>query len=367
METATSAQVQASTNTKTIDNDKMERFLHKAVNDFGAAVSAALVVIGDKLGLYQAMSHGGPMTSVELARRTGTSERYVREWLVNQAASGYVDYDPAAHTYSLCHEHAIALADEKSPFFVGGGFQVITSMMKAEPRIRQAFMEGNGMFWGEHDPGLFEGTERFFRPGYTAHLVPEWIPALEGVQEKLARGAAVADVGCGHGASTIIMAQAFPRSRFYGFDNHAPSINRAHRLGHEAGVADRVIFEIAGSTTFPLRERYDLIAFFDCLHDFGDPMGAVQRAREALAVDGTVLIVEPMAGETVEANLNPVGRVYSGASVLCCTPNAIASGQTALGTLATEAALRDVVTQGGFTRFRRAAETPFNRVFEARP
>jgi SAM-dependent methyltransferase len=365
MGSATSNQVK--TQAPLIDQTKMEAFLHKAVNDFGAAVSAALVVIGDKLGLYKAMSHGGQMTPAELARRTGTHERYVREWLVNQAASGYVDYDPATQTYSLSHEHAMALADERSPFFVGGGFQVVTAMMKAEPRISQAFMEGHGMFWGEHDPGLFEGTERFFRPGYVAHLVTEWIPALEGVKERLERGGAVADVGCGHGASTIIMAQAFPRSRFYGFDNHAPSINRAHRLGHESGVADRVIFEIAGSTTFPLRERYDLIAFFDCLHDFGDPVGAIQRAREAIAPDGNVLIVEPMAGETVEANLNPVGRVYSGASVLCCTPNAMASGQTALGTLATEAALREVVNKGGFTRFRRAAETPFNRVFEARP
>jgi len=351
----------------TVDQAKIEAFLHRAVGDFGAAVSAALVVIGDKLGLYKAMSHGGPMTAAELARRTGTHERYVREWLVNQAAGGYVDYDPATQSYSLSHEHAMALADEKSPFFVGGGFQVVTAMMKAEPRISQAFMDGNGMFWGEHDASLFEGTERFFRPGYAAHLVAEWIPALEDVKEKLERGAAVADVGCGHGASTIIMAQAFPRSRFYGFDNHAPSINRAHRLGHEAGVADRVIFEIAGATTFPLRQRYDLIAFFDCLHDFGDPVGAIQRARESIAPDGTVLIVEPMAGEAVEENLNPVGRVYSGASVLCCTPNAMASGQTVLGTLAPEAALRDVVTKGGFTRFRRAAETPFNRVFEARP
>jgi SAM-dependent methyltransferase len=350
-----------------IDQTKMDAFLAKAVTDFGAAASAALVVIGDKLGLYKAMAHGGAMTPAELARRTGTAERYIREWLMNQAAGGYVDYDPASQSYTLSHEHAMALADENSPFFVGGGFPVVTAMMKAEPRISQAFMSGAGMFWGEHDPDLFEGTERFFRPGYAAHLVAEWIPALDGVKEKLERGAAAADVGCGHGASTIIMAQAFPRSRFYGFDNHAPSINRAHRSAHAAGVADRVIFEIAGATTFPLRERYDLIAFFDCLHDLGDPAGSIHRARETLAPDGTVLIVEPMAGESVQDNLNPVGRVYSAASVLCCTPNAMASGQTALGTLATEAAIREIVRVGGFTRFRRAAETPFNRVFEARP
>jgi SAM-dependent methyltransferase len=352
---------------QTIDQAKLEAFLGKAVSDFGGAVSAALVRIGDRLGLYKAMSHGGPMTSVELARRTGTTERYVREWLVNQAAGGYVEYDPATGTYSLPHEHAIALADEKSPFFVGGGFQVIMGMLKAEARIAQAFLGGGGMFWGEHDPDLFEGTERFFRPGYAAHLVSSWIPALDGVKEKLERGATVADIGCGHGASTIIMALAYPKSKFFGFDNHAPSINSAHRAAHEAGVADRVIFEIAGATTFPARSKFDLVAFFDCLHDFGDPIGAAKRAYETLASDGTVLIVEPMAGESVEKNLNPVGRVFSGASVLCCTPNAIASGQTVLGTLATEEQLRKVVTAGGFTRFRRAAETPFNRVFEARP
>jgi SAM-dependent methyltransferase len=353
--------------THTIDQQKMEAFLGKAVSDFGAAISAALVLIGDKLGLYKAMAHGGRLSSAELARRTGTMERYIREWLVNQAAAGYVEYDPATGTYSLPHEHAIALADEKSPFFVGGGFQVVTALMKAEPRIAQAFMSGEGMFWGEHDHDLFEGTERFFRPGYAAHLVGTWIPALDGVKQRLETGAAVADVGCGHGASTILMAQAYPKSRFFGFDNHAPSINKAHRSAHEAGVADRVVFEIAGATNFPERAKYDLMTFFDCLHDFGDPVGAAKRAHETIAPNGTVLIVEPMAGEKVEENLNPVGRVYSGASVLCCTPNAIASGQTHLGTLATEADLQKVMTAGGFTRFRRATQTPFNRVFEAKP
>ena len=349
-----------------IDKAKMEAFLGRAVSDFGAAVSAALVRIGDKLGLYKAMSHGGPMTSAELARRTGTTERYVREWLVNQAAGGYVEYDKTTGTYSLPHEHAIALADEKSPFFVGGGFQVLMGMMKAESRIAEAFMTGDGMFWGEHDSDLFEGTERFFRPGYAAHLVGSWIPSLDGVKEKLERGATVADVGCGHGASTIIMALAYPKSKFFGFDNHAPSINRAHRSAHEAGVADRVVFEIAGATNFPGRSKYDFVTFFDCLHDFGDPIGAAKRAHETIGPDGTTMIVEPMAGETVQSNLNPVGRVFSGASVLCCTPNAIASGQTVLGTLATEEQLRKVVMAGGFTRFRRTTETPFNRVFEAR-
>jgi SAM-dependent methyltransferase len=348
------------------NQSKVEAFLGKAVNDFGAAVSAALVVIGDKLGLYKAMAGSAPLTSVELAQRTGTNERYVRDWLVNQAAGGYVDYDPETQRYSLPPEHAMALADDRSPFFVCGGFQVITAMMKSSGRIAEAFQTGKGMFWGEHDDDLFEGTERFFRPGYAAHLISSWIPALEGVKAKLEAGAKVADIGCGHGASTLIMAQAFPNSRFFGFDNHAPSIIHARKAAFTAGVADRVTFDIAGATNFP-GSGYDLVAFFDCLHDLGEPTGSLKRALETLAPNGTTLIVEPMASEKVEGNFNPVGRVFSGASVLCCTPNAIASGQTALGTIATEEQLRMVVTSAGFTRFRRATETPFNRVFEARP
>ncbi len=340
--------------------------MSRAVEDFGAAVSAALVVIGDKLGLYKAMAGSAPMTSVDLAARTGTSERYVREWLVNQAASGYIEYDPATGKYSLPHEHAAALADDHSPFFVGGGFQVVTAMIKASDRISTAFQTGEGMFWGEHHPDLFEGTERFFKPGYAANLVDNWIPALNGVREKLQSGARVADVGCGHGASTIIMAQAFPNSQFWGFDNHAPSIVHARKAAFSAGVADRIRFDIAGATNFP-GSGYDLVAFFDCLHDLGDPTGSLRRARETLNPGGCVMIVEPMASDSVEGNFNPVGRVYAGASVLCCTPNAIASGQTALGTIATEPQLRAVAADAGLTRFRRATETPFNRVFEARP
>lgn len=349
-----------------IDQSKVEAFLGKAVGDFGSAVSAALVVIGDKLGLYKAMAGSPAMTPAELAQRTGTTERYVRDWMVNQAASGYIDYDSSTGKYSLPPEHALALADDNSPFFVCGGFQVITAMMKANTRIAEAFQTGKGMFWGEHDHDLFEGTERFFRPGYAANLVSNWIPALDGVKAKLEKGAKVADVGCGHGASTIIMAKAYPNSRFHGFDNHAPSIIHARKAAFAAGVADRVTFDIAGATNFP-GFGYDLVAFFDCLHDLGEPVGSLKRSRETLAPDGTVLIVEPMAAENVEGNLNPVGRVYSGASVLCCTPNAIASGQTALGTIATEEQLRKVAREGGFTRFCRATETPFNRVFEARP
>ncbi len=352
---------------KEIEPSRIDAFLEKAVNDFGAAVSAALVVIGDKLGLYKAMAGAAPLNSTELAARTGTHERYIREWLINQAAGGYVEYDSATGKYTLPAEHAAALADDHSPFFVGGGFQVITAMVKADERITQAFRTGQGMFWGEHHHDLFEGTERFFRPGYAAHLVSSWIPALDGVQTKLKAGGLVADIGCGHGASTIIMAKAFPRSKFYGFDNHAPSIVHARSAAFQSGVASSVFFDIAGATNFPNAGGYDLIAFFDCLHDLGDPAGSLMRARETLSDDGVVMIVEPMAAETVEGNLNPIGRVYSGASVLCCTPNAIASGQTALGTLAKETDLRKVARQAGFSRFRKACEIPFNRVFEVRP
>jgi SAM-dependent methyltransferase len=349
-----------------IDEAKLQAFLGKAVGDFGTAASAALVVIGDKLGLYRALADAGPLNSTELAQRTGTVERYVREWLVNQAAAGYLEYDPSSGRYILPPEHALALTDETSPFYVGGGYQVITAVMKAEPRIAEAFRTGAGMPWGAHDPGLFEGTERFFRPGYVANLVSSWIPALDGVEARLRAGATVADVGCGHGASTIVMARAYPQSRFFGFDNHAPSIAHARQAAAGAGVADRVIFEVAGATDFPGGD-YDLIAYFDCLHDMGDPVGAIRQATSALAQDGTVLIVEPMAGERVEDNFNPVGVVYSAASVLCCTPNALSAGHgTALGTIATEAQLREVVTAGGLGRFRRATQTPFNRIFEAR-
>jgi SAM-dependent methyltransferase len=354
------------TTTPAFSATRVEELLNRAVSDFGAAVSASMAVIGDKLGLYKAMAGGDPLTSEELAARTGTKERYIREWLVNQAAGGYLDYDPATRRYTLPPEHVAALADDRSPYFVIGGFQLLTAMMKADARITEAFKSGEGMFWGEHDHNLFEGTERFFRPGYVGNLIANWIPALSGVEKKLEAGAKVADIGCGHGASTVIMAQAYPKSRFYGFDNHAPSIVHARKAAFAAGVADRIHFDIAGATNFP-GGGYDLIAFFDCLHDLGDPVGSLARARQTLAPGGVVLIVEPMAAENVEGNFNPVGRVYSGASVLCCTPNAIASGQTALGTIATEKEFRRVANEAGFTNFRRATETPFNRVFEARP
>lgn len=349
-----------------IDPRRLEAFLGQVVSDFGATLSSILAYMGDRLGLYRAMAQEGPLTAEQLAGCTGTAERYVREWLINQAASGYVEYDPTTNRYSLPPEHAIALTDEDSPYFVGGGFQVVAALTKAEPRITAAMRSGEGMFWGEHHHDLFQGTERFFRPSYLGHLVQDWIPALEGVAEKLEAGATVADVGCGHGASTLILAEAYPNSRFFGFDMHAPSIERATQAAAEAGASDRVSFAVASSHDFP-GEGYDLIAFFDCFHDMGNPAKAAKHTRSALNPDGTMLLVEPMAGRTLEENFNPVGRVFSAASVLCCTPNALACGGPALGTVATDDVIRETVESGGFTRFRRATETPFNRVFEARP
>ena len=351
--------------TRVLDETKLQSFVEKSVGEFGVAMSAALVSLGDRLGFFKAMAHTGPMTPNELATKTGTGERLVREWMVNQAASGNLEYDPASEKFSLPQEHALALADDASPYFVAGGYQIVTALVKAEERIANAFRNGGGMYWGEHDHGLFEGTERFFRPNYVANLVSSWIPALEGVEEKLKAGAVVADIGCGHGASTLLMARAYPKSRFFGFDNHAPSIGHARRAADEAGLFTQATFEVAPASSFP-GHRYDLIAFFDCLHDMGDPLGALRHAQEALAPDGTVLLVEPQAGEKVEENLNPVGRVFSGASVLCCAPNAIASGNIVLGTIATEADFRRLALAAGFHRFRRAAQTPFNRVFEMR-
>lgn len=348
-----------------IQQDKMEAFLGKVVTDFGASLSSILGYIGLKLGLYQALADSAGMTPAELAAKIGANERYVREWLVNQAAGEYVHYDPASGKYSMLPEQAAALTDEDSQFYVGGGFYVIKAMINAQERIHEAFKNGGGMLWGEHDPDLFVGTEKFFRPGYTAHLVASWIPAMTGAEEKLRSGAAVADVGCGHGASTIIMAKAYPNSRFFGFDNHEVSIATAKEKAIAAGVADRVTFEVASADSIP-DHGYDLICFFDCLHDMGDPHGAMRRSCETLAGGGSCMIVEPMAGNTVEENFNIVGRTFSGASTLCCTANSLALGGPALGAVASEDALREVVLSGGFAEFRRATETPFNRIFEAR-
>jgi SAM-dependent methyltransferase len=348
-----------------INEDKMNQFLGKVVTDFGASLSSSLAYIGQKLGLYKALAANSPLTPAELAEKTNTTERYVREWLVNQASGGYVEYDPATERYTLSAEQAAALTDEQSPFFVGGGFYVVKAMGQAVERIESHFRNGGGMLWGEHHPDLFIGVEKFFRPGYTAHLVSSWIPALDGVEEKLKTGAKIADIGCGHGASTIIMAKAFPNSEFWGFDNHDASIEYASRAAEEAGVGDRVHFEVANAQTVP-DNQFDLVAFFDCLHDMGDPVGACRRAAEVLNAGGTALIVEPMAGNNVQENFNPVGRTFTGASTLCCTSNSLALDGPALGAVASEDRLKEVVLAGGFKQFRRATETPFNRVFEAR-
>ena len=355
----------AVTQPATINEDKMHAFLGKVVGDFGAALSSSLAYIGQKLGLYKALAAAGSATPAELATATSTNERYVREWLINQAAGGYVDYDAASGRYSLPPEHALALTDESSPFYVGGGFYVVKAMTNAVNRIEDHFKNGGGMLWGEHDSDIFVGTERFFRPGYAAHLIASWIPALTGVEEKLKSGAKVADIGCGHGSSTIIMAQAYPNSRFWGFDNHEKSIATARQRAADAGVSDRVTFEVANASELP-DEQYDLVTFFDCLHDMGDPIGACKRAAEVLAADGSALIVEPMAGNTVEENFNIIGRTFSGASTLCCTSNSLAMNGPALGAVAPESAIREVALAGGFREFRRATETPFNRIFEAR-
>ena len=350
-----------------IDQAKLEKFMGQAVGEMGAAMNAALVILGERLGLYKAMAGAGPMTSAELAQKTGTAERYVREWLAAQAAGGYVAYDAATGRYTLPDEQAFALAVEDGPAYLPGAFQIISAVFKDQPRIAEAFRTGNGVGWHEHDSDLFEGTERFFRPNYAANLVSSWIPALDGVEAKLRAGAKVADVGCGHGASTVLMAQAYPKSQFVGFDYHAPSIEHAWKKALHAGVQDRVGFQIAWAKGFP-GKGYDLVAFFDCLHDMGDPAGAAAHVRETLAPSGTWMIVEPYAGDRLEENLNPVGRVFYCASTMICTP-ASRSQEVglALGAQAGEARIRDVVTGAGFTHFRRAAQTPFNLVFEARP
>jgi SAM-dependent methyltransferase len=353
--------------TAQIDQASLDEFMGRFVGDLGAALSAALVVIGDRLGLYRAMADGEPILAEELAARTGTDARYVREWLSNQAAGGYVSYDAASDAFFLTPEQSLALAQEGSPAFVPGAFQLATSLIKDEEVIGQAFLSGRGVGWHEHHHDLFTGTERFFRPGYAANLVTSWIPALEGVQARLEAGAHVADVGCGHGASTILMAEAFPRSEFIGFDYHAPSIERARESARAAGVADRVRFEIAPAKEYP-GGGYDLVTMFDCLHDMGDPVGAAAHVLETLAEEGTWMIVEPYAGDRLEDNLGPVGRVFYGASTLVCTPaSRDQEVGLALGAQAGERRLRDVVSAGGFTRFRRATETPFNLVLEARP
>jgi SAM-dependent methyltransferase len=347
--------------------EQVEEFVHKAFGDIAGALTSALVVMGDKLGLYRAMAGAGGLTPAELAAQTGTTERYVREWLSGQAAAGYVTYDAATGRYTLPDAHAAALTDEDSPACVLGGFQGMTAAMKATAKVIEACRHGGGVGWHEHDPELFAGTERFFRPGYLANLIDSWIPALDGVAAKLTRGARVADIGCGHGASTIIMAKAFPQSSFVGFDYHQASIDAANERARSADIDTHLHFEVAPAKSFP-GTGYDLVTCFDCLHDMGDPVGAARHIRSTLAPDGTFMLVEPFANDRVEDNLNPVGRIFYSVSTLVCTP-ASKSQEVglALGAQAGEARLSDVLRQAGFTRIRRATETPFNLVLEARP
>jgi SAM-dependent methyltransferase len=349
-----------------LDMAKLEAFVFKAVDEVGATLNTALVVMGDRLGLYKALAGAGPLTPSELADRTGTAERYVREWLNQQAAGGYVEYDPESGRYTLPPEQALALTDSESPAYLPGFFQIALGSVIDSPRITEAAESGEGVGWHQHNHDVYEGCERFFRPGYNANLIPAWLPALDGVVAKLEQGASVADVGCGHGSSTILMAQAYPNSTFFGSDYHEGSIETAQERAKEAAV-DNVRFEVAPAAGFSGGD-YDLVTMFDCLHDMGDPAGAARHVRDAVAKDGTWLVVEPRAGDRVEENLNPVGRAYYGFSTLLCTPASLSQEVgLALGAQAGEARIRDVVTSGGFTRFRRAAETPFNLVFEARP
>jgi 2-polyprenyl-3-methyl-5-hydroxy-6-metoxy-1,4-benzoquinol methylase len=347
-----------------IDEERLMALVGQAVGDMGAVLLGNLVVIGDKLGLYRALANASPMTPGELANKTGTAERYIREWLNAQAAGGYVTYAGDGR-YTLSPEQTEALTNEESPAFVLGGFQGMTAATMSRPRLIEAFKTGKGVGWDEHDPDLFQGTERFFRPGYLTNLVSAWLPALDGVVEKLQSGATVADVGCGHGASTVIMAKAFPQSRFVGFDYHAPSINAARDAAHAAGVTN-CEFEVASAKDYP--GTYDVVAHFDCIHDMGDPVGAARHTLQSLKPDGTWMLVEPFANDDVVDNLTPVGRVFYSASTFICTPASLAQDVgAALGAQAGEGRLRDVAQEAGFTRFRRAAETPFNLVLEARP
>ena len=349
----------------TVSEERLNAFLGRAVGDLAASVSAVLMLIGDELGLYSALA-GQRLSASALAEKTGTSERYLREWLANQAAGGYVEYDADTDEYHMTEEQALCLADPNGPVDLPGAYQIVNDLFQVRERAVENFRSGKGMEWGEHHPCLFEGTERFFRAGYNANLLTSWLPALDGVVDKLNAGARVADVGCGHGASTILMAQAFPQSEFVGIDYHDASIQTARDRAAEAGVSN-ARFEAADATSYQGGD-YDVIAFFDCLHDMADPAGAARRAREALKPDGHCMLVEPMAGDHLTDNLNPVGRLFYGASSLICVPVSLSQQGPALGAQAGEHRLRSVmVDDGGFTRFRRATETPFNMIFEARP
>ncbi len=348
-----------------LNEEKLHEFLGKMVVEMGAAANGALIILGDKLGLYKGLSSNGPMTSEQLADATGTTERYVREWLSAQAASGFVEYHKENENFSMTPEQTAVFADEQSPVLMTGAFYGISSMYHDEPKIEHAFRSGEGVSWGDHDSCLFCGTEKFFKPSYKANLISNWIPALGGVEEKLVKGGKVADIGCGHGVSTIVMAQAFPNSQFIGYDFHEPSVKHASAMAKERGL-DNISFKVATAKNFPGKE-FDLVAFFDCLHDMGDPVGACSHVAKSLKSDGTCMIVEPFAHDTLEENLNPVGRAMYSFSTMICTPSSISQEVgLGLGAQAGEKRLKEVALAGGFSQFRRAAETPFNLILEAK-
>ena len=350
----------------TVNQQKLNMLVERLFGDLSAGYGGVMVSIGDKLGLYKAMAGAGPLSSQEVARRAGCAERYVREWLNSQVAGGYIDYHPTSATYELTPEQAAVLADDSSPVFLPHAWQVVASMWADEPKSRAAIKTGRGMSWGEHDERLFCGVAAFYRNAYSASLVSEWLPALTGVTEKLEKGAMVADVGCGHGHSTVLMAKAFPKSRFWGFDAHEGSVAAAQEIAREAGVGDRVTFEVAKADTYPAR-GYNLICFFDCLHDMGRPVDAVRHAIKAVAKDGTLMLIEPFARDRVEENINPIGRLYYAASTTMCCAHAISeNGTHVLGAQAGQRRLEDVLKEAGLKTIRKAVETPFNLILEAR-
>lgn len=349
-----------------LNEDKLQEFLGRMINEMGAAANGALILIGDRLGLYKALTNNGPMSSEELARSTSTAERYIREWASAQAASGFIEFDAETQKFHMTPEQAMVFSNEDSPVFMTGAFYTISSMYHDEPKITKAFQSGEGVTWGNHNNCLFCGTEKFFKPSYKANLIQSWIPALDGAEAKLKKGAKVADVGCGHGASTLVMAEAFPNSEFIGYDIHDKSIEHASQLAKESGLKN-VSFEVATAKDFPGKD-YDLITFFDCLHDMGDPVGACSHTVNALGEDGVCMIVEPFAKDSLEENLNPLGRAFYAFSTMLCTPTSLSQEVgLGLGSQAGEKQIRNVALEGGFSNFRKAAETPFNLILEARP
>ena len=360
--------MQAENTGKTIDEQKLQEFMQKAIVDIAGSYSSMLIILGERLGLYKAMAEAGhPITSEELAKKTNTHERYVREWLANQAAGGYVTYNPEDGKYTLPPEQAMALADENSPVYIHGAYQSLRSLFKDEEKFVEMFKSGKGFRWGEHHHDLFEGTARFFKPSYVGNLVNSWIPSLDKVEGKLKQGAKVADIGCGYGISTILMAKAYPNSQFYGFDNHVPSIEKAKDEARKEGVLENTGFISVSAGDKSIGNDYDLITFFDCLHDMGDPIGAMRFAKQSLKSDGTCMIIEPMANDRVEDNLTLIGRTFYAASTLVCVPNSLADNGPALGAQAGEKRIKEIVEAAGFTKFRRATQTPFNIIYEVKP